>query len=350
MDVLKNINNVRRTVLKDLTKKIGASENNQIVGSLDKNEFKRVLIIRPNHRLGNQLLITPLVQEITEIFPDCKIDLFVKGGIAPIIFENYHHIDRIIKLPKKHFKQLFQYIQGWLKLRSRRYDIVINVVSGSSSGRLSTKFANAKFKFYGDDNNDLQLKYSDYNHIAKESVYGFRHFLSKLGITVADKEVPTLDIKLSSSEMAAGKKILQGLIDRKEEKTICLFTYATGAKCYTESWWLQFYGRLKTEYPNFNIIEILPVENISNIAFKEPTLYSKDIREMGAVIANTDIFIGADGGVMHLAGSVKTPTLGLFSVTSLNMYTPYGNKSKGLDTNKLSIDELIGEMNKILLA
>ena len=350
MDILKRVNVVKRIVLGALTQNVGASNDYQNAGPLDKSEIKRVLIIRPNHRLGNQLLITPLVQEVEEIFPDCKIDLFVKGGIAPIIFKNYQNIDNIIKLPKKHFKELLQYIYGWLKLRSRRYDIVINVVKGSSSGRLSTKFSNAKYKFYGDDEDNFQLKYTDSEHIAKYPVYSLRYSLSKLGIKIADKEVPSLDIKLSSSEIAEGKKILQGLIDKKEEKTICLFTYATGAKCYTESWWLQFYDRLKTEYPNFNIIEILPVENISNIAFKEPTLYSKDIREMGAVIANTDIFIGADGGVMHLAGSVKTPTLGLFSVTSLNMYTPYGNKSKGLDTNKLSIDELIGEMNRILLA
>ena len=349
MDILGNINKVKRVVLKNITKNVGASKNNQYIGSLDKNEVKRVLIIRPNHRLGNQLLITPLVQEVTDIFPNCKIDLFVKGGIAPIIFMNYDNVDKIIKLPKKHFKQIFQYIKGWVSIRSRHYDIVINAVNNSSSGRLSTKFANAKYKFYGDDEDDFQLKYTDSEHIAKYPVYSLRYSLSMLGVTVSDKEVPSLDIKLSPLEIAEGKKILRGLIDKKEGKTICLFTYATGAKCYTESWWLKFYERLKSEYPNFNIIEILPVENISNIAFKEPTLYSKDIREMGAVIANTDIFIGADGGVMHLASSAKTPTLGLFSVTSIGKYTPYNNNSKGLDTNKLSIDDLIGEMDKILL-
>jgi ADP-heptose:LPS heptosyltransferase len=67
--------------------------------------IKTVLISRPNHRLG-QLLITPLVQEVTDTFPNCKIDLFVKGNIAAIIFENYENIDSIIKLPKKHFNDL----------------------------------------------------------------------------------------------------------------------------------------------------------------------------------------------------------------------------------------------------
>jgi ADP-heptose:LPS heptosyltransferase len=51
--------------------------------------------------LGNQLLITPLVQEVTDTFPNCKIDLFVKE--TAIIFENYENIDSIIKLPKKAF-------------------------------------------------------------------------------------------------------------------------------------------------------------------------------------------------------------------------------------------------------
>ena len=50
-----------------------------------RNKIKRILICRPNHRLGNLLLITPLIQEISETFPDCKIDLFVKGGIAPTV-------------------------------------------------------------------------------------------------------------------------------------------------------------------------------------------------------------------------------------------------------------------------
>jgi hypothetical protein len=54
-----------------------------------------------------------------------------------------------------------------------------------------------------------------------------------------------------------------------------------------------FYALLQ-RISDYNIIEILPVENVSQIAFKSPVFYSKDIREIGAVIANTEIFIGAD--------------------------------------------------------
>jgi len=43
---------------------------------INKTIVQSVLICRPNHRLGNQLLITPIVQEVIDVFPEAKIDLF----------------------------------------------------------------------------------------------------------------------------------------------------------------------------------------------------------------------------------------------------------------------------------
>ena len=57
---------------------------------------------------------------------------------------------------------------------------------------------------------------------------------------------------------------------------------------------------------------MLSIENISMIQFRAPTFYSKDIRQIGSLIANTEVFIGADSGIMHLASSSQTPTVGLF--------------------------------------
>ena len=101
-------------------------------------------------------------------------------------------------------------------------------------------------------------------------------------------------------------------------------------------------------YPNKNIIEILPVENISMIDFKVPTFYSKDIREIGSVIANTDLFIGADSGIMHLASAVQTPTIGLFSVSNLKKYEPYDNCSIGVDVNLYTKKDYSKIINSIL--
>ncbi|WP_071146482.1 glycosyltransferase family 9 protein [Bacteroides ihuae] len=349
MPLLKSVNNVKRFILGNLTKKIGNSGKICLLTLLDKEDVKKVLIIRPNHRLGNQLLATPIVQDVIDTFPNCKIDLLAKGSIASIVFYNHKNIEKIISLPRKPFNKLFQYCLCWINVRNQHYDMVINVVSGSSSGRLLTKLSNAKYKIYSDDENGFLIKDADNQHIAKSPVCCFRSYLEKGGISFVGKVIPSLDLHLSAEEIARGKELLNELIKDKEQKTICLFTFATGEKCYSSKWWEEFHQCLKSKYTHFNIIEVLPMENVSQIAFSEPSFYSKDIREIGAVIANTAIFIGADSGIMHLASSVKTPTIGLFSITKVIKYTPYNNNSKGLNTNELSIDELLSEIDKIII-
>ena len=68
---------------------------------------------------------------------------------------------------------------------------------------------------------------------------------------------------------------------------------------------------------------------------------SKDIREIGSVIANTEIFIGADSGIMHLASASLAPTLGLFAVTKSDVYAPYGGGSRAVNTQETTIEKLI---------
>ena len=310
-------------------------------------DIKTILISRPNHRLGNLLLITPLLQEVIATFPQCKIDLFVKGNLAPTLFRNYQNINEIIQLPNKPFKHLLKYVRGWILMKKKRYDIVINTVKSSSSGRLSIKFANSKYKVFGDIDLGTPLKGKDNEHIAKHPVYNFRNYLTKLGFTIHHKPVPSLDLKLSPLEVAEGKEILKKLVNN-ERKTICLFTYATGDKCYSQSWWTKFYERLKIEYSNHNIIEVLPIQNVSMLSFKATWFYSKDVRQIGSVIANTEVFVGADSGMMHLASSVQTPTIGLFSVTDPNVYGPYNNHSAAIKQDDNDINECINVVTRIL--
>jgi len=310
-------------------------------------EIKKILICRPNHRLGNLLLTTPLVQEVISTFPDCKIDILVKGGLGPIVFKNYKNINAIIALPKKPFSNLVSYLGGWISIKKNHYDIVFNVVNDSSSGRLSAQFANATYKFVSDDSNDAQLKVRDHEHIAKSPVVSFRNYVEKLGFKKSNNEIPTVDIKLSAAELLAGQEVLRNLI-KDERQTICIYTFATGEKCYSEVWWNEFYGKLQAAFPGYNFIEILPIENVSMISFRAPAFYSKDIRQIASVIANSALFIGADSGIMHLASASQAPTVGLFSITNPAAYGPYGNKSIGISTTDMTIDNCIGLIKGVL--
>ncbi|MDQ2658338.1 MAG: lipopolysaccharide heptosyltransferase family protein, partial [Bacteroidota bacterium] len=118
--------------------------------------------------------------------------------------------------------------------------------------------------------------------------------------------------------------------------------------CYDAAWWEEFYARLKKEYPDVNIIEILPIENVSQIAGKAPGFYSRDLRELGGVIANLQLFIGADSGMMHLASASGTPIVGLFKAANMQTYAPYNNKSTGVNTNETGMETLLVVIKNIL--
>ena len=342
--MLKKVNILRKKIMIGLTRNVGTSI---IDVKGNSGPIRRILISRPNHRLGNLLLITPLLQEIETTFPDCKVDLFVKGGLAPILFKNYKNVDTIITLPKKPFKELLKYIKVWVTLKKYKYDMVINLDRASSSGRLSTSYVTADNKFFGEYIEELADKYNDYKHMAKNPVYNFRYFLSLMGRKLNETSVLPLELKLTDAELKLGQELLNELVPT-DKKTIALFTYATGSKCYCENWWGKYYKKLKKAFPDYNFVEILPVENISKINFKAPSFYSKDVREIGAVIANTAVFIGADSGIMHLAASTHTPTIGLFSVTDPVKYEPYGYGSIAVNTDKSTYDESIAALKSIL--
>ena len=347
MKVSKRINMLRMRIMHRLTKNIGNSNKKISLKLGEKPIIKRVLISRPNHRLGNQLLLTPLVQEVINTFPGCKIDLFVKGGVANLVFQNYEQVENIIQLPRKPFNELIKYIGCWFKLKKHTYDLVINGDKNSSSGRLSTQLVNAPFKVFGETDDNLESKFDDYDHIAKYPVYHLRDYLKTLGFPENNTPIATLNIKLSANEISAGKTILKTVV-KNDKPTICIYTNATGDKIYDEDWWAILYERLKNDFPNYNIMELLPIENISKINFKAPTFYSKDVREMCGLLANTAVFIAPDNGVMHLASASQIPVVGFFKVTKLEKYQPYGNNSIAFNTNETNLNDWLKGIHNIL--
>jgi ADP-heptose:LPS heptosyltransferase len=301
----------------------------QSVNFSSSSEVKRVLITRPNHRLGNQLLITPLVKEVHDQFPEAKIDLFLKGNLGGLIFENYDYVNKIISLPKKHFKELGRYLLAWTKLKQKKYDLVINAEASSSSGRLSTKVSRAKHKFFGFERHHNLITCQDGAHISKYPIYSLRYFLKQ---SLTAEVLPSLEIKLSSEEICSGRKLLKQYANLNKP-TICLYTFATDKKCLEKVWWSNFYEALDKLFPNYNIIELLPVENISALDNKIPSFYSKNIREMASFISQTSLVITGDCGIMHLAAATQTPTVGLFNVTNKDMYGPYNTGCLNIDVN-----------------
>lgn len=343
MSILKIINRIRRYIMSVTTKNLLSKHEFKTITNNAK--IKYILICRPNSRLGNLLLITPLLLEIENTFPGAKIDLIIKGSLAKPLFKKYQSLETVYELPNRPFKNPVNYLKSTYAVLRKKYDLVINASVDSSSGKIITQNSKADYKTFGAP----QLVYwgdeGSFCHAAQKPILAIREMTGSR----RKSKIPNLDLKLTHQELETGKNILRSICNNGK-KNICIFTYATGEKMHSKLWWNKLYLEMKINLADFNIIEVLPLEKVSQVEFKAPTYFSNKLRELGAVIAASDAFIGADSGITHLASSVKTPTIGLFNVTDENMYGPYHEFSCSMNTNKYDQLDVLSRLKTLLNA
>jgi ADP-heptose:LPS heptosyltransferase len=295
------------------------------------------------------LMITPLIQDLAHYFPEATVDLFVQGGAAVPIFRNYPQVSRIVQLPARPFSHLLDYAGGWASMYFRRkYDLVINAYGGSSSGRLSTRFARARHRVFIEDRKTAGLAPGeDDRHMAKYPAEQFRLQVAKAGLPPPASPVPHMDLLLDELELAEGRAALRS-ITGNDRPSICLFTNATGDKLYPASWWDEFHSGLRAANPGLNIVEVLPLGAPSRLGGEIPRFFDRDIRKVAAFFRNCALVVAGDSGIMHLASAALAPVLGLFKVTNTRVYEPYNPGSRAIDTRSHPVSGIVDVANSML--
>lgn len=313
-------------------------------GTLPIRGIHRVLVCRPNHRLGNAVLISPLIAELEKTYPGAEIDIVTGGRAAESLFSARFNVRNVICLPRRIARHLWVTAGLLRQLRLSSYDLAIDACIGSQSGRLLLAWVRARYKigFSASTWNSDQVNKPDPScpeHMAKRSVFLLRQALGKN----VEPIYPPLDIRLSDVERARGQEALTAIrgpmVPEQGKKVVGVFANATGAKRYDEYWWQLFLIALQLRRPDIVIVDVLAEHGASQLSGSFASFYTRDVRKLAAVIASMDGFISADCGVMHVAAASGTPTYGLFSVTDEAKYAPYGHGSGGIDTRNLSATE-----------
>ncbi len=297
----------------------------------------RILVIRPNHRLGNVVLLTPLLADLQRAYPDACIDLLVSGDIAAQVLADGYRIDAMHTLPRHALREPRRLWRTLRQLRAVRYDLAIDPSVGSQSGRLLLLFARARFRLgFAEAGQRGSLTHgvpmpATPRHMAQLPVYLLR---TSRGETFAATPCPPLDLRLSATERAHGEIELQRRLGPRHagQARIGLFAEATGAKAFPVSWWQTLHVALAQHWPTAAFFELAPVDGRPRLTGVTAYFHAPDVRKVAAVLAGLDRFISADCGVMHLAVASGVPTAGLFSVTDLATYAPCGNGHFAFET------------------
>lgn len=346
-----NIDEVRRRSIRAALRAIFLTTETRLqsASELPKAEIRRILICRPNHRLGNLLLLTPLIVEMRRVFPAAEVDIVLAGEHGPDLFCTFDNVKHIYGLSRKMVRHPLTMVRILGKIRRAHYDLAVDPCEASQSSRFLLAWANSRYvvgiprgKSITDSSNMIEMKQPP-PHLAKWPVFLLRRGLQD-DSSATDLDFPTLTIGLTADERRWGRQVLDTLTYVEGQPpaglTIGVFADATGAKRFDKDWWLRFVGEMRTKRPECAVVEIAPPDGVSRLASAFRSFSSRYPRKVAAVISNMTCFVSADCGVMHLACASGTPTIGLFSVTDVSKYEPYGPDSRAIATNGKSPEEV----------
>ena len=336
--------------------------------TLLRNGISRVLVCRPNHRLGNAILLTPLVAELERLFAGAEIDILSEGTSAQAVFIKTLSVKNIFCLPTQGFKHPLKVLGLLGRIRKVEYDLIIDPSVGSGFGRVLIRLLRGRYKlgFYSLNkplmsSAGLTHRVSDQKagqHFAKRPINLLINSVSNHAINpdqrATEQIFPVLDLRLDDDERRNGKRALTRLMSEISSEVkgpvIGLFANATGIKRYPTSWWNALTNALSGMLAPCSFVEFIPAHGQSMLDSQWPSHYSPDIRYTAAVMRATDLIISGDCGVMHLAVATGVPTVGLFAKNNLDRYAPYGEHKFAVSTRGKDVDEVAREVATAVLS
>ncbi len=306
---------------------------------IEKEDIKRILVVRINYRIGNILFITPLLNALEKKFPNAKIDVMIGAPFVTPLIEGMPHVNKVYSFARKLLKNPIKVLKLKQELKRNNYDLLMTPSLNSSSDSFFTFLVSAKYKvgFYAPDIfaplthgvlasnhiNHEALKPLELMSVFKKYDFNdFNHYMD-LKLTKEEKE------KNNSSNILGSIGIFR---DARNEKKI------------EDKWWKSLIKTLQELDSTLNFIDILDPNNQIPLQDNISTLSNKNLRILASNIANLDAFICGDTGPMHLASASLTPTIALFKTTSPALYGTLGDKDLSLEMNKKSVEEIAKEV------
>ncbi|GAB2569316.1 lipopolysaccharide heptosyltransferase family protein [Dyella jejuensis] len=324
------INDLRRRAARRLMRLVFGSHGQPTAEPLPAKGIYRILVCHVSHSLGNTLLLTPLLSELEKVYPAAEIDILTRSPVAGGVYGHFFNVQRLFRLPAHGVGHPFQFFGTLRRMRKIRYDLAIDADPLSQTGRLLMLLSNATYtlgfsspKKHGEITHAVPLPPDESK--GRRPVYLLRSAMGR--DTTADYPVP--DIRLDAVEREHGRAALirslaAGGSASPGHGVIGIFANATGNKLLGEDWWMRFIRGLEAHHPAHRIVEILPASGASMLGSRYPAYYSSDLRKLASVLSGLDVYISADCGIMHLACASEVPTMGIFTVTNVGEWGPYG--------------------------
>ena len=300
---------------------------------------KKIIVIRQHNQLGDLLTGVSLLRALKETYPGSFLTLIASPFNYPGLIKN-KFIDKLFIFNKKKLINPF-YLSKFYKLLKEPYDLAIVpvTVSISFTSNIIARFANAQIRigpkslngkenksdFLFDRRVEIDWRKHPDSNVAERSLdivrpFGINTTNYRSEITFDEKDKKNADEFISKINLKSGEYLIG---------------FHAGAGKIPNRWSLKKYlilmEKLKSEYSvklyltgsSSDKEEISYIKN--NVRVELSYYIDKKIPEVAALISESDLFISNDTGIMHVAGTTKTPQVSIFGPTNPFNWAPIGN-------------------------
>lgn len=340
----------------------------------------KILIIRVR-RVGDAILSESICSTLKKSIPNSVIHFLVYDFMADL-FRDDPNIDKVISINQKESHSFFKHFKkAYQLMRKERYDIIIDLRSTINTLPFSLFSLGAKYRI------GQKKAYNFFIHNHRIDTFKNENYIDqKLSLLDPLAEhyniIKSKDFKIyiKQHEVEAFRSKMKATgINFDYPVVIATVTTRVEHKRYPIEYMEEILSRVLKTYPDLQIIF-----NYGDAVEKEQAyeiyqhlgcpknifidLEAKDLRELGAMIANCDYLFGNEGGPRHLAQALGIPSMAYFSPGSSykqwlpnlgednqalsheNIYTPEESKLLSHDEKRYSVlPELVWKRLKIKL-
>ena len=288
---------------------------------------RKILLVRVRS-IGDTVLATPSAFALKRFLPHAEVDILVEDWVAPLL-NNHPYIDNVIVLERGGVMARARVAR---ELRSANYDVVYNLHGGTTATFL-TRATGAPhrvgFKTYQYAQLHTHKAPSPLLLWGQQRAHSVEQQLALLGWTgvpVTDRPPTSLGVDPEAVE-AINRRLAAAELD---DLKIALIHPA--AAFATKQWASENFARVVefvAERGFAPVALVAPTESavLENLLkeLSAPILSFNDLSlpEVTALAARSQLFVGNDSGIAHIAAAVGTPSVVIFGSSNIAHWRPW---------------------------
>lgn len=313
---------------------------------MDSGSIKKILLISITG-IGNTVLFTPVIRNVRNIFPDSSIYFLGSNQTIPVV-EGSSYIDHIVLYDKKNIKYWTQ-IKLIKFIWQAKFDLVVNAFSERSTIKFALLSYISRAKIRAGVNikrggNLFTHRISPVfdRHELDQNLDILRSFISQklshdafFHLNNSDKKY-AIDflLKYKSHNSPIVVSIHPGSTPASERKRWSPENYASLGKWLVKEYSAQILIHGSESEINLANRIANQIPNSLNLAGKT------NLKQAAALLEQSNLFIGHDSGLMHIAAALDKPVIALFGPTPVQMYRPYCKRSIIIKSEDFSMDSI----------